>query len=151
LAETPAVIRFLSVEPLLGPVSLVAAADSAMLQRLHWVIAGGESGQRARPMHPAWARTLRDESKRLGMAFFFKQFGTWELPVPGKKRKTIGLMPNGTRVAVGTPGSIALQKLGKKLAGELLDGRLHQEFPTQDSSIPGQGHLPFDGPGRKAA
>jgi protein gp37 len=69
LQEAPAAIRFLSIEPLIGP---VGAID---LDGIHWVIAGGESGPNARPMHIDWARGVRDQCARKGVAFFFKQWG----------------------------------------------------------------------------
>lgn len=151
LAEAKAAVRFLSVEPLLGPVSLAMAVDSKVLARLHWVIVGGESGPGARPMHPDWPRALRDECRRRRLRFFFKQVGTWGLPQPGIKRRTIGVMPDGRCVAVGTAGATTLAKLGAELAGELLDGRLHQRFPAAYRRPPAQGTLPFGRPAKKAA
>jgi protein gp37 len=68
LREVPAAVRFLSVEPLLGPVTLD-------LDGIHWVIVGGESGPHARPMDRAWARSVRDQCRSAGVAFFFKQWG----------------------------------------------------------------------------
>jgi protein gp37 len=68
LREVPAAIRFLSVEPLLGPVTLA-------LDGLHWVIVGGESGHRARPVDPRWVEAIRDQCVEAGVAFFFKQWG----------------------------------------------------------------------------
>lgn len=65
-------VRFLSCEPLLGPVNL-----THWLQSLDWIICGGESGPQARPMHPQWARALRDQCQETGIAFFFKQWGEW--------------------------------------------------------------------------
>jgi hypothetical protein len=115
------------------------------------MIVGGESGHRARPMHPDWARSLRDECRQLKIAFFFKQFGTWGSPVPDKNRKTIGLMPDGREVPVGTTGAATLARLGKKLAGERLDDRLHQQFPQARQHSPRQGSLPLGGPVKKAA
>ena len=70
LLKVPAAVRFLSVEPLLKPVGL-----SDYLEHLDWVIAGGESGPRARPIDPNWVRKLRDECIAAGVAFFFKQWG----------------------------------------------------------------------------
>lgn len=87
LLEIPARVRFLSCEPLLGPVDLTAGkiADADWcdpgedsIPGIHWVIAGGESGPSARPMHPAWARSLRDQCQAAGVAFFFKQWGAWQ-------------------------------------------------------------------------
>jgi protein gp37 len=69
LRETPAAVRFLSLEPLLGPL------PELDLSGIDWVIVGGESGPRARPMHPDWVRELRDRSAAAGVAFFFKQWG----------------------------------------------------------------------------
>lgn len=69
LRAAPAAIRFLSVEPLIGPVGEVDLSD------IHWVIAGGESGPRARIMNIDWARQIRDECKRQNVSFFFKQWG----------------------------------------------------------------------------
>ncbi|MDE1914691.1 MAG: phage Gp37/Gp68 family protein [Sphingomonadales bacterium] len=70
LKASPAAIRFISFEPLLGPIT-------ADLTGIYWVIVGGESGPRARPMHPHWARSLRDQCAAAGVAFFFKQWGEW--------------------------------------------------------------------------
>ncbi len=91
LLATPAALRFVSAEPLLGAIDffkIMARWQDATpySQRQHiglgrqlidWVIVGGESGPRARPMHPDWARGIRDQCKRAGTAFFFKQWGAW--------------------------------------------------------------------------
>ena len=69
LAKVPAAIRFLSVEPLLGPIPRLP------LQHIHWVIVGGESGRHARPMNPEWAKVIRDQCKARRVAFFLKQLG----------------------------------------------------------------------------
>lgn len=69
LRRAPATVRFLSCEPLLGPL------PSLQLQGIDWLIVGGESGVRARPMQPEWASALRDRSAHTGVAFFFKQWG----------------------------------------------------------------------------
>ncbi|MFJ2477067.1 DUF5131 family protein [Streptomyces sp. NPDC087659] len=102
LLATPAAVRFLSCEPLLGPVDLKHSvismgserghgltasfvhAGGCCEQQLHginWVIVGGESGAKARPMHPDWARSLRDQCAAASIPFFFKQWGAY-LPVP---------------------------------------------------------------------
>jgi protein gp37 len=95
LLATPAAVRFLSVEPMLGPIDLTRALplryevgigaqtmDSGRLPGIDWVICGGESGPGARPMHPDWARSLRDQCAAAGvlLPFLFKQWGEW-LPV----------------------------------------------------------------------
>ncbi|MFD0437056.1 phage Gp37/Gp68 family protein [Streptomyces chartreusis] len=97
LLETPAAVRFLSCEPLLGPVDLKRAVRTMGSERGHgltmsfvhaggccrkfhgidWVIVGGESGHRARAMHPDWARSLRDQCEQAEVPFFFKQWGEW--------------------------------------------------------------------------
>ncbi len=69
LQQCPAAIRFLSIEPLLAPIG------SLDLTGIHWVIVGGESGPRARPMDPSWVRDIRDQCADQGVAFFFKQWG----------------------------------------------------------------------------
>ena len=68
LQEIPAAVRFLSCEPLLKPVTLD-------LRGIHWVIVGGESGRRARPMDASWATDIRDQCLEAGVAYFFKQWG----------------------------------------------------------------------------
>jgi protein gp37 len=84
LLSVPARVRFLSCEPLLGSIEfsdVSRRSDAARmlgkpaLSGIHWVIAGGESGPGARPMHPAWARSLRDQCKAASVAFFMKQMG----------------------------------------------------------------------------
>jgi protein gp37 len=95
LLQCPAAVRWISAEPLLGPVDLMAAdyltaklgaypfknvADehrTKLLHMLDWVVAGGESGTGARPMHPEWARSLRDQCAAAGVPFLFKQWGSW--------------------------------------------------------------------------
>jgi protein gp37 len=69
LQEAPAGVRFLSIEPLIGPIGKLDLTD------IDWVIVGGESGPGARPMDPAWVREVRDQCIEAGVAFFFKQWG----------------------------------------------------------------------------
>jgi protein gp37 len=78
LLQCPAAVRLVSVEPMLGPVDLSGYGWMRGLltePRISWVICGGESGSGARPMHPAWARSLRDQCSAAGVPFFFKQQG----------------------------------------------------------------------------
>jgi protein gp37 len=82
LRRVRANVRFLSIEPLLGP---IANLD---LDGIHWVIVGGESGRRARPIAPAWVRTIRDRCARDGVPFFFKQWG-------GVRKHTTGRVLDG--------------------------------------------------------
>lgn len=138
LLAAPARVRFWSVEPMLcdlGEIPLNLMPD--------WVICGGESGSNARPMHPDWARDLRDQCDAAGVKFFFKQWGEW---APGENCG--GPMTRTERVAdwwdgewrfdTLTPGAAASMhyddepttyRVGKKAAGRMLDGRTHDEFP----------------------
>lgn len=82
LRTTGAAVKFLSIEPLLGPL------PQLKLKNIDWVIVGGESGHRARPMDPAWVTNIRDQCVRAGVAFFFKQWG-------GKNKKKAGRVLDG--------------------------------------------------------
>ncbi|KUZ78256.1 phage Gp37/Gp68 family protein [Burkholderia ubonensis] len=145
LLEVPARVRFLSMEPLLGPVDLCRAHIAQVkLPRVDWVIVGGESGHGARPMHPNWARSLRDQCAAAGVAFNFKQHGEW---APGSGDFGAGrfeaaavarngrVAPGGHRAenypagAASCDGWAMVHRVGKKVAGRLLDGRTHDEFP----------------------
>lgn len=78
LMRVPAKVRFLSIEPLLGPIRRLS------LDGIHWVIVGGESGPRARPMDPGWVRSIRDQCAEAGVPFFFKQWGGVRKKVAGR-------------------------------------------------------------------
>lgn len=121
LRETPAAIRFLSLEPLLGPL------PSLDLTGIDWVIVGGESGPGARPMHPDWVRDLRDRSEEAGVAFFFKQWGNW-MP-SNEKGGDVVVVPDPENIIIGGSGSAHMAKVGKKAAGRELDGRTHDGYP----------------------
>ncbi len=160
LLEIPAKVRFLSCEPLLGPVDLepethhsdcnfrVGRCDcdrgcengtpgAEWLRNIHWVICGGESGRNARPMHPDWARSLRDQCQAAGVPFFFKQWGEW---LPGGNVTTNGkIIPDCLGSAADdernyhyfkAPDHGKTWRVGKKAAGRLLDGREWNEFPV---------------------
>lgn len=107
--------------------------------RVAWVIVGGESGPHARPMHPQWARNLRDQCQDAGVPFFFKQHGEyalspWNKPNP---KPAIALSEDGQSVfaQVGhvlgfrMPDEVCMERVGKKKAGRLLDGREHNDVP----------------------
>lgn len=175
LLSTPAAVRFLSAEPLLGPLDLtkvcgninVLGRGSCPSQRdangyhsflvpdgLDWVIVGGESRRRARPMNPQWARALRDQCEDAGVAFFFKQWGEF-LPVgqtlpgfgkihgatavkPGRMKLHYGgsvqqppqhaFAERGIGIATTEDGRLAF-RVGKKAAGRLLDGVEYNGMP----------------------
>lgn len=146
LLATPAAVRFLSMEPLLGPVDLnyafgipsgagkgscpmhlAGVCPEGLLplgkQHLHWVIVGGESGPGARPMHPDWARSLRDQCAAAGVPLHFKQWGEW-VPMMGHVEGVPVTGPKFTH-----PDGTIMGRAGKKAAGRLLDGVEHNGFP----------------------
>jgi len=105
----------------------------AMGNALDWVICGGESGPGARPMHPDWARSLRDQCQTAGVPFFFKQKGEWQLT---SEREYMELEGNEKLISMDIPGAIGYQKawfrrVGKKNAGRVLDGRTWDEYPQE--------------------
>ena len=119
LLEAPAHVRFLSCEPLLGPLDLRQYLSPDPKKSVHWVIAGGESGAHSRPMNPDWVRGLRNECQRSHVAFHFKQWGHWvpEDLLTEQQKKVIVL--DGHRLAA----------VGKGKAGRSLDGRTWDELP----------------------
>jgi protein gp37 len=141
LLHTPAAVRFISAEPLLGDIDLAdhLALDTPLMGGipLHWVIAGGESGPNARPMHPDWARSLRDQCAVAGVPFFFKQWGEWApAPIEAEERVYV-MLRDGRRewkrligeTALKLRGAESVWRVGKHLAGRLLDGREHNGMP----------------------
>lgn len=168
LLKTPAAVRFLSAEPLLGPVGLSdvctghhfenylagtrwhdgpgLSTHEYGLPKLDWVIVGGESGRNARPMHPDWARSLRDQCAEAGVPFFFKQWGEW-LPAEFHAAPDV-YFQNGDWMDANTlpdidvendwcedwfndefEGHCLFKRTGKRAAGRLLDGREWNEVP----------------------
>jgi protein gp37 len=160
LLATPAAVRWVSAEPLLGPVDLEVAwaGETALnaecwgecgwcengLPPLHncqrglgderrvrsgldWIVAGGESGPGARPMHPDWARGLRDQCAAAGVPFFFKQWGEWAPETAAMNCPVCGKVEPGA--TGGLPGYMA--RVGKKAAGRELDGRTHDAMPER--------------------
>jgi len=117
LRQTPAAVRFISFEPLLG-----SFADyPGVLDGIDWAIVGGESGPAARPMHPDWARGLRDQCQSAGVPFFFKQHGAWlhESQFNSDLQRRRGL--SSVRCEAGN--GYQFVRVGKNRAGRLLDGR----------------------------
>lgn len=152
----------ISAEPLLGPVTLrmdvlfkQVERTGQVCRQFDWVIAGGESGHGARPMHPDWARSLRNQCQAAGVPFFFKQWGE-NLPFTEAttteqreafSRATIAGRQSyfGARVVQGPQGlmtagtdgisPISYAPIGKALAGRQIDGRTWDEFP-QVTEVP---------------
>lgn len=126
-----AATRFVSAEPLLGALDLRPWLGSG----LEWVIAGGESGPRSRPMHPDWARSLRDQCIEAGVPFFFKQWGAFAPEADGHDRGSVSLIDrrgqNGNRMQPLVPAeAVRMRRVGKGRAGRMLDGRTWDEFPA---------------------
>ncbi|MEY9098851.1 protein gp37 [Sinorhizobium fredii] len=169
LLDTPAAVRWISAEPLLGPVDLMHVPAIRISQnitvvrnaltgldgcgnfgpKLDWVVAGGESGPDARPMHPDWARELRDQCAASGVPFLFKQWGNWAdfsdiEPKPTFPEERI-FTTSGEVVGVGVDygrkgmvdpdwrerGAAWMGRCSKSYAGRLLDGVEHNGFPER--------------------
>lgn len=175
LMQTPAAVRFLSCEPLLGALTLCPPADSTYKQlwpfyytgkfdeaaaktappapdrirglfpKIDWIIAGGESGPKARPSHPDWFRSLRDQCAAAGVPFFFKQYGEWAqcdtdvhadeygthvYPLEESILEAVYDLGDPRRIEVMEAHGIEFGRFGKKLNGRTLDGREHNEYPA---------------------
>lgn len=162
LLQVPASVRFLSMEPLLGHVRLPSfcscgcgkSVDEARQETIDdpgylnpdqaaesveatlgidWVIVGGESGPGARPMHPDWARSLRDQCEAAGVPFLFKQWGEWA-EAGAIPSHAYAISPTGDkRPCEGTHSmcETLMEKVGKKAAGRKLDGRTWDEVPLK--------------------
>lgn len=150
ILQTPAAVRWLSLEPLLGPINLTGISTmrfrgaevlnaltgqlsgtfgdecATQLPKLDWLVAGGESGPRARPWHPSWARTIRDHALRYNVPFLWKQNGAW--------------LPDDQMLRAGTPigkttkfhrfdDDVRMNNFGKKRSGRHLDGKVWDEYP----------------------
>ncbi|WP_327259966.1 phage Gp37/Gp68 family protein [Streptomyces sp. NBC_01240] len=145
LLDTPAAVRWISAEPLLGPIDLTDIDGMNVLNpsdtghenglgwidgpSLNWVVAGGESGPKARPANPDWFRTLRDQCLAADVPFLFKQWGEYA--------PTGYLVIGGTSkgaLLVGEPVDdfghrVEIARVGKKAAGRELDGRTWDQYP----------------------
>ena len=146
LLQTPAAVRWISAEPLLMPVNIQSAINRMPWKigggdaGLHWVVAGGESGPHARPMHPQWARSLRDQCAEAGVPFLFKQWGEWigadQDACPCGPPATRWQWGDGSPFVYGEKGGPfpLLCRAGKKAAGRLLDGAEHNGFPCLEGA-----------------
>lgn len=134
LLATPAAVRFLSAEPLLGPVDVYRHLwDHEFLRApptpcLDWVICGGESGPGARPMHAEWARSLRDQCITADVAFFYKQTGEWLHETQATADEWDPIAAAARNIHLWPDGTMSL-RLGKKAAGRVLDGRTWDQMP----------------------
>lgn len=151
LLSVPAKVRFLSIEPMLGPVDLKHWMDEDREDRVHWVIVGGESGPKARPMHPAWIRSLRDQCRKAAALFFFKQWGTYRPAETAEEATTYPMLARGPDAVTPTMSrcyhmphqvesyldgglyagtACAMVRKSKKESGRTIDGRIHDEIPA---------------------
>lgn len=163
LLETPAAKRFVSIEPMLGPVDFLLTLKKSdapergkpdlgihalrgipgVKKGLDWVICGGESGPNARPMHPDWVRSLRDQCNEAKVPFMFKQWGEWlpfsQLPYEVAVRNLTGYYIGDDGFFTQPPENPPWRngvcdeqvfRVGKKAAGRLLDGKEHLEVPV---------------------
>ena len=145
LLETPAAVRFVSIEPMLGPVNLWRWLPDSPSETLDWVICGGETGPGARPMHPDWVRSLRDQCQAAEVPFFFKGWGDWT-PEPDlvfNRRGVVTLDGEyidsrsvGIIEALKDKSAARVCKSGKKWSGRMLDGREWNEFPDVNPPFP---------------
>jgi protein gp37 len=163
LLEVPAAIRFLSIEPMLGAIDLsrflwqccgnyqdgaehmgsregpVCCGNPETKDLLHWIIVGGESGPKARPAHPNWFRSLRDQCAQAEVPYLFKQWGEWAPHRAGAGGDEGGDLRRGhVRYLEGDgrrpdghfrKGDAAVARIGKKASGRLIDGIEHNGFP----------------------
>jgi protein gp37 len=156
LLRTPAAARCVSAEPLVGPIDFRAIPHNidALHGGLNWVIVGGQSGSKTdiKPMHPEWARSIRDQCVKAGVAFYFKQWGSWAPigPLYGDsdetdaahmeavhlevvERKTVVQLERSGDIADGyqpaDPRTWLMARVGKKAAGRELDGAVWDQYP----------------------
>jgi len=128
LLKIPAAVRFISAEPLLGPLDLSGWSNREGYNSLDWIIAGGESGGKCRPSEPFWYAELQRQAKEMGAAYHFKQFGNWAPGTPTKNgQKTV--------TAKGEDGKpvTLIRYRSKKLPGRMLLGRTWDELPVPHS------------------
>jgi protein gp37 len=156
LTQIPAKVRFISAEPLLGPVDFSQWIFCSVCGKygdtvhsnhpdghstLHWIIVGGESGNNARPMHPDWVNRVVDHTSIADVPVFFKQWGEWcpQYQYSGVQSygKPHAMWPDGTvkeeySVFDGDKGFVVMRKTGKKKAGNTLRGLQYMDFPHDE-------------------
>lgn len=147
--------KFLSIEPLLGPINMMnekthrfehmlkypEGSLQATERLIDWVIVGGESGHEARPMHPDWVREIWSDCDMMQTPFFFKQWGEYSPHMKDREKAVYVEYETGTVVKKerAGPNCWMVEKIGKKAAGRELDGKTYSEFPWElfEHAIPG--------------
>ena len=152
LLKIPAKVRFLSMEPLLGSIDfkIVSNVDGLEVttdslrgevsidgqahlpcRKIDWVIVGGESGNNARPMHPGWAKSIRDQCVEAETPFLFKQWGEYigDFSELSLEQQWQVIEANGAIKSCAVDGFMPIYRLGKHKTGRLLDGREWNQFP----------------------
>jgi protein gp37 len=124
LLRNPAAVRFLSCEPLLGQVNLRPWFNKPGLYPIDWIIAGGESGGKSRPMHPDWVVGLLNQCEEFDVPFHFKQWGNWvptDLTTETTRPRLLQLL---------NERPVNMARVGKRIAGRILEGTTWDGFPT---------------------
>lgn len=155
LLNTPAALRFVSIEPMVGPINLdmmitentgdrFRVIHSSLMgkktlwdtknligeediNKLDWVICGGESGPKARPIDPEWVKSLRDQCEFTNTPFFFKQWGEY---IDLSQITSPDLQIKGNTYSMLSNGALTLWRCGKRAAGNMLDGEIIEMFPS---------------------
>lgn len=140
LLMTPAAIRWISAEPLLGRITKCSLGIK--LRGIQWIVAGGETGPNARPAYPDWFRALRDLCVSSGVPFFFKQWGEWgtvenlkvyknsQLAIVDPATGDFFLRNKTYNLLMPVEKSRHMIRAGRKAAGRLLDGKEWNEYPN---------------------
>lgn len=127
LIKVPAAVRFISVEPMLGPLNMSAW----MFKNIHWVIAGGETGPGSRPINPGWVLELQDQVEKFNIPFFFKSWGDWTpIQYINGKLKLLNLILEKNEVIASYNNKYCnMKRVGKKNSGRSLNGVEYSEMP----------------------
>lgn len=133
LEHDRAVVRFLSCEPLLGPVDIRKYLQPGHNgAKIDWVIVGGEAGHHSRPMNPLWAKSVIEQCQDAGTAAFYKQWGDY---VPLKRLSANGKQYRTIPVFKANGDEIPMVRVGKKAAGRVILGREWSEFPDTSHAV----------------
>lgn len=141
LLNTPSAIRWVSAEPLLGPIENMIGLHPDYETGLHWVVVGGESGrkdQQVRPMHPDWPISLRDQCVQAHIPYFFKQWGEYlpliEIQQRANKNLDFFSLTHDPKILSFENQSMEFWRVGKKAAGRILEGRQWNDYPNLKGS-----------------